>query len=263
MAQTQTLPETDFICYEQPLNERIRTFLRLEHLFAQTCHYREDPSVWGRRAAIGVLLDILAILSRHDLRTETAKELSVQHAALARLRNHAGVDHDRLQEVLEKLEQYGHEIQRMPAHFASYMVRDNELLNAINNRNVIPGGTCGFDLPGYQHWLHRPHEVQEEHFHRWWRTLDPLRAAIGLIVVLLRDSAQPQEHTASSGMLVHQTETGTQLLRVLVPQQEQVYPEISAGRHRSTFRFMEQTGTNLHVTQSTRDIHFRMAACKL
>lgn len=257
------MADESFICFEQPLNERTRTFLRLEHLFVQTRHYQDDVSQWGRRAAMATLLDILAILSRHDLRAEVAKELSEQYATLGRLRNHAGIDHARLEQLLLDLDRWGREMQRIPPQFASYLIRDNELLNGINNRTAIPGGTCGFDLPGYQHWLNRPAEVQADNFRQWWRPLEPFCAAIDLILRLIRDSAEPKEQVAVGGVLVHNTETGTQLVRVLVPRREQVYPEISAGRHRSTFRFMEQTGADLHVGQTGRDIRFQLAACKL
>lgn len=257
------MAERDYTCYEQPLNERTRTFLRLEHLFAQADHHYADTSEWGRRAAMGTLLDILTILSRHDLRTECAKELAEHHAKLDRLRNHSGIDHARLDEVLHNLDTLSRDMQRIPPQFASYLMRDNEMLNGINNRSAIPGGTCGFDLPGYQYWLSRPAEVQEENFQQWYRQLDPFRAAIQLMLNLVRESADPAEYTAEGGVLVHNTENGTQLLRVLVPDDACVYPEISAGRHRSTIRFMEQSGAELRVSQTGRDIRFAMACCRL
>lgn len=257
------MAERAHTCYEQPLNERTRTFLRLEHLFAQTEHHRADASEWGRRAAMATLLDIFTILSRHDLRTEAVKELSEQHAKLRQLKNHQGIDHARLDEVLQQLDTLGQEMKRIPSQFAAYVMRDNELLNAINNRNAIPGGTCGFDLPSFRFWLNRPAEVQEENFQQWYRQLAPFRESAEVILQLLRDSTTADNHTAESGVLVHNTETGTQLLRVMVPDNEGVFPEISAGRHRSTVRFMEQSGPELRICQTGRDIHFQMACCRL
>lgn len=252
-----------YICYEQPLNERTRTFLRLEHLFKQLDHHEQDRSAWGRRAALAVLLDILTILSRHDLRTEVGKELAEQHTTLTRLQNHSGVDHARLDRVLAELAALGREIQGIPPQFASYMIRDNDLLNSISNRSAIPGGTCGFDLPGYQHWLARPAEEQTEYLARWCRPLTPFQQSIDLILRLVRDSAEAEDHVAEGGVLVHNTDSDAQLIRVLVPERERVYPEISAGRHRSTVRFMEQYSDELRVRQTDRDIPFRMACCHL
>lgn len=257
------LAERSHTCYEQPLNERTRTFLRLEHLFEQTRHYRADGSEWGRRATVDRLLDIFTLLSRHDLRTECVKELGEHHATLARLKNHQGIDHARLDDILHQLETLSQEMQRIPFQFAAYVLRDNELLNAINNRSAIPGGTCGFDLPAYRHWLSRPAEVQEENIQNWCRQLDPFRNTAEIILKLIRESAELEEQTAHGGVLVHNTENGTQLLRVMVPDSEGVFPEISAGRHRSTIRFMEQTGAELRVGQTGRNIGFEMACCRL
>lgn len=257
------MTDNGLTCFEQPLNERVRTFLRLEHLFEQTRHYWQDPCPWGRRATLSTLLDILAILSRHDLRTEVGKELADQYTKLNRLRNHSGIDHARLDDILRDIDSLGREMQRIPPQFAAYLIRDNEMLNSINNRSAIPGGTCGFDLPGFQHWLSRDADAQEENLRQWWRPLEPFCTAIELILRLIRDSADPQPLSAAGGVLVHNTEGGTQLLRVLVPRREQVYPEISAGRHRSTIRFMEQTGGDLRVSQTGRDIAFEMACCRL
>ena len=257
------MAEDDIICYEQPLNERTRTFLRLEHLFRQTRHHQTDESRWGRRATLATLLDILNILSRHDLRSETAKELTLQYRSLSRLQNHSGIDHARLQDILRQLDSLGQTMHQIPPQFASYLIRDNELLNSINNRSAIPGGTCGFDLPSFQHWLDREPRAQADHIDQWFRHLEPFREAITLILGLIRDSAQAESLVAEGGVLVHNTDNDTQLIRVLVSRRQSVYPEISAGRHRSTVRFMEQSGAGLRVSQTTRDIAFDMACCHL
>lgn len=257
------MPDEVVNCYEQPLNERTRTFLRLEHLFVQYQHYQADTSAWGRRAAMATMLDTLTVLSRHDLRTEVTKELAEQHRNLARLQGHEDIDHARLSDILQELDSLMQAMKKVPPQFASYMVRDNELLNSINNRSAIPGGTCGFDIPSYQHWLQRGPDAQQDNVNVWLKNLEPFRRSINLILRLVRDSANPETHTAQGGVLVHSSQSDAQLIRVLVAAREEVYPEISAGRHRSTVRFMEQTGAQLQVKQTERDIPFRMACCKL
>ena len=39
--------------FEQPLNERMRTFLRLDFLYSQALYHNEKASPWGSRAAVG------------------------------------------------------------------------------------------------------------------------------------------------------------------------------------------------------------------
>ena len=59
-------------------NERLswlRTFLRLDFLYNQALYHNEMASQWGSRAAVGCLIDILAITTRGDVRSEVLKEL--------------------------------------------------------------------------------------------------------------------------------------------------------------------------------------------
>ena len=71
-AQVQQAPvaETAPLVFEQPLNERMRTFLRLDFLYNQALYHNEMQSQWGSRAAMGSLLDILAIAARGDVRAD-------------------------------------------------------------------------------------------------------------------------------------------------------------------------------------------------
>ena len=64
--------------YEQPVSERMRTFMRLEFLYQQMLYNSELESDWATRATISSLLEIMAILSRGDVRSEVHKELDQQ-----------------------------------------------------------------------------------------------------------------------------------------------------------------------------------------
>lgn len=248
-------------CFEQPLNERIRTFLRLEHLIARLRHHEADDSVWGRRATLDALLDILNVMSRYDTRTEVSKELGTRYAKLEKFADREDVDSNALRQILDQLDSLGRDMQRMPPQFASYQIRDNELLNALNNRSPIPGGNCGFDLPSYQHWLSQNSASQARDLQAWCGHIKPFEQAISALLRLLRDSTTPAPLTAKAGVLVHNTDTATQMIRVLLDD-ARVYPEISAGRHRTTIRFMAYQDKKLRVRQSEAPIQFQMASCR-
>jgi cell division protein ZapD len=84
------------IPFEQPLTERMRTFLRIEFLYAQTLYHVDETSEFSSRAAVAALLEILTILGRGDVRTDVSKELERQAELLARFRSQPGVDPERL-----------------------------------------------------------------------------------------------------------------------------------------------------------------------
>ena len=248
-------------CYEQPLNERIRTFLRLEHLIARLRHHEVDESPLGRRATLDALIDILNVMSRYDTRAEVSKELGSRYAAFEKLADREDVDDRALRQVLDELDTLGRAMQTMPPQFASYQLRDNELLNSLNNRSAIPGGDCGFDLPAYQHWLAQGSAAQSRDLKAWTGYLQPFEQSINMLLRLLRDSTEPGLHTAKKGVLVHNMDPSTQLIRVLLDD-GRVFPEISAGRHRATIRFVEIQDKKLRVRQYPSNVEFRMACCR-
>jgi len=63
------------VIYEHPLNERYRFFLRLEHLFTQLDHHLGWESPENSHTAVRALLDIINVVGRTDIKTESVKEL--------------------------------------------------------------------------------------------------------------------------------------------------------------------------------------------
>jgi hypothetical protein len=55
------------LMFEQPLSERMRAYLRIDFLYNQAVYHANSKSQWGSRAAIGSMLDILAIITRADI----------------------------------------------------------------------------------------------------------------------------------------------------------------------------------------------------
>src|SRR5690606_37694016 len=118
---------TRWQAYELPLNERVRTFMRLEHLFAQVHGHAEGEGPWDSRAALTGLLEILAILGRGDVRSDVLREMERQGQALSRLRNRHGVDAGRLGAILENLEKFRTRLDASEAQVGRNL-KDNEFL---------------------------------------------------------------------------------------------------------------------------------------
>jgi hypothetical protein len=144
--------DSEPIVYEQPLNERMRAFMRLEFLWQQLSYHAGQPNAWSSRSAVAGLLEILAITSRGDARGDVLKELERQMSALRDFQNRPGVDGARLRAVLTALMRRREELNAAGANFMQKL-RESEFLNAIKHRSAIPGGTCEFDLPDFYQWL--------------------------------------------------------------------------------------------------------------
>ena len=59
---TLVSPQDGPMAFEQPLSERMRTFLRIEFLYQQVRFHAGDLTGFSARAAVATLLEILAIL---------------------------------------------------------------------------------------------------------------------------------------------------------------------------------------------------------
>src|SRR5690606_16659174 len=132
--------------------ERIRSFLRLEHLFEYIAKSMEGTSLWDSRAAIAGMIEVTDLLSRSDIKAELIKELERQSSVLASLQQNPAVDSTRLQQVMRTL---GNLLSTLKSHACQpgQGLRQDELIASIRQRIAIPGGTCNFDLPGFHHWL--------------------------------------------------------------------------------------------------------------
>lgn len=254
---------SESVAFEQPLTERVRTFLRLEFLFSQHHHARKDQNNLGARATLQSLLDILTVLSRSDLKNDILKELSDQHTALTKLAARPGIDTTRLQSVLAEISDAVSGMQQLTTQFAGSLLRGNDFLTAVLNRSSIPGGTCAFDLPAYHYWLSQPYPRIKRDLDAWFADIRPFEKAIVLYLRMLRESVAPSACVAHGGMYVHTPQGPSVLVRVVVPVELRVYPEISAGRHRFTVRFMNASDVNQRSQQATADIDFQLQCCAL
>lgn len=257
------IEEKTSVIYEQPLSERVRTFLRLECLFDQARHHRQNPSEYGTRASLHLLLDTLVLLSRSDIKNDIVKELTEQHQRLTRLSATPGIDPARLSAVLEKLTQALNGLQQLSTQMAGAILRDNDFLMSIMHRASIPGGTCGFDLPHLHHWLSRPAERIARELDAWFAEVAPFEQAISLYLQLLRNSVAPGEALARAGMYVVVPPGPCQLIRVWLDAKVDAYPEISAGKHRCTVRMMQMRDINTTARQLAADLPFGLQFCLL
>jgi cell division protein ZapD len=248
--------------YEQPLNERMRNFLRLDFLYQQAVHHHTRADSWSTRAAVGALLEILAITQRGDVRSEVLKELERQMAQLSAFNTRPGVDNVRLRILLTKLHRMREDLSTVGALFMQRL-RDSEFLNAIKHRSTIPGGTCEFDLPDYTHWLNQPDEIRGADFAHWLAVIRPLGDAVGELLWMTREQGRTRPETAPAGVfhLALDRDVPTQMIRIALPAGTDLYPEISGSHYRCSVRFLVWQGADTRPVQTTEDVVFSLTTC--
>ena len=254
----------DTIIYEQPLNERMRTFLRMEYLFDQLTHYSSGTSEWDNRNAILTLSEIVEFITRSDIKSELIKELERHAATLNALTNSPAVDSNRLSAILNKIDDFLGTL-RDSSYQPGQILRQNEFLMSIKQRNSIPGGTCNFDIPGYFYWLNKSPQTKAADLEYWQSDLLLLKDSIKLSLQMIRNSNTPSKEQAERGFYQQQIEANVacHLVRVVLPHDSKYYPEISGGKHRFAIRFMEQPDTSDRPLQTKDTVQFQLHCCIL
>ncbi|MDQ2069494.1 cell division protein ZapD [Natronospira bacteriovora] len=251
------------VIYEQPLTEQVRSFLRLEHLFRRARHAVSRQSSWDSLCGAETVLELLALLSRGDIRREVLKEADRIARALKDYSNHEGVDENRLSGVLDRL-------RSMREHLGAGTVspdrplRENDFLAMIQQRRSIPGGSCGFDLPRLHAWLEQPADVRKPDLEAWLEQLAPLENGINELLKLIRGSASENSHVAVRGFFRHTppSEPPCRLIRVTVADYG-IFPEISGNRHRFTIRFLAIGDLAGQARPLSEDVSFGLSLCQL
>lgn len=249
------------ILYEYPFNERIRTYLRLEHLFRRLGELVPRDHPIDHHYALATIFEVMDVAARADLKSDVMKDLDKQKAALNSYRGNPAIAEGVLDDIIGKLEGCFSDLNQLPGK-AGQSLTENEWLMSIRSRVGIPGGTCEFDLPAYYAWQHLDADQRRADLGRWARALGSFAEAIHILLKLLRDSGTPQKVMATGGQLQQTLPQGRsfQLLRLRIDPALGLVPEISGNRLMVSVRLMRQeTGDRLQA--STDNAPFELTLC--
>jgi cell division protein ZapD len=250
------------IVYEYPLNERVRTLLRLEDLFERVRFFLARQEPLEHHAALITLFEIVEVASRADLKSDLIQELERQKQVLASFRSNPDIAEEVLNQVLGDIEQSSKALFAMTGKIGQYL-RENEWLMGIKQRTGIPGGACEFDLPSYHFWLHRDSEARLADLLTWISPLYPLRDGSAIVLRLLREGGKPGKHVAHQGAFSQMLGGKVaQMVRIRLPRDSQHIPEISANKYALNVRFT-MFGVEPRPRIVDSDVEFELTFCNL
>ncbi len=249
------------ILYEYPCNERVRSLLRVEHLFERLFFFAKGSDVHHHQVSIATLFDLLDICDRTDLRGAVLQDLERQRTTLNALRQHPGVDARALDAMLAEIQGAAAELGAQGR--IGQELRDNEWLASLRGRLAVPGGSSQIDMPSYHSWQINPPEVRARYLKNWITPFLPLYKGLALILRVLRDSGDVVDVVARSG--AYQEMLGGklfQLLRVWIDGTHHIFPEMSANKYVIWVRFSAQDA-DLKPQSVTSDVSFKLARCNV
>lgn len=250
------------ISYEFPLNERVRTLLRLEDLFSRIEVLIERTDSIDHHCALGVLFELLEVAARADLKSELLQELERQKKILSALHANPEISEDALEGILSSIDTASSDLLSMSGKIGQHL-RDNEWLMGIKQRACIPGGVCEFDLPSYHYWQHQTSSTRRDHLTSWLNPMLPLREGLSIVLKLLRESGKVHHFIALHGSF-QQMQGGkvAQMLRVHIDKSLPCIPEISANKYALNVRFVAANYA-AKTTLYDQDVPFDLTFCSL
>ncbi|MCK5336255.1 MAG: cell division protein ZapD, partial [Gammaproteobacteria bacterium] len=142
-------------------------------------------------------------------------------------------------------------------------LQQNIILNTAKQKSILPGSSGNFDSPLYLQWISQPSNQRSEQLIEWSSTFEPLNNAIKLALKTIRNSGDNTELIAENGFYQDNLELSKpyQLIRVAIPDTAEYFPEISAGKHRFSIRFLSAKNYYSNPEQVSDDIPFILCNC--
>ena len=246
---------TTNVLFEHPLNEKMRTWLRIEFLTQQLSGAQIIADHAGALHFFRNAGDLLDVFERGEVRSELLKELDRQQRKLQAWEAVPGVDRDRIDSLRHQLKACASVLMSAPR--IGQLLREDRLIALVRQRLSIPGGCCSFDLPTLHIWLHLPQAQRDNQVEIWLRSLDPLLQALTLILDLIRNSAEFRKQTSLNGFYQDNAE-GADLLRLRLPLADELYPQVSGHKSRFAIRFLPLDSENGLVPER---LDFELACC--
>lgn len=245
------------LVYEYPLQERVRTYLRLETSLHQLMNHNRitEANFDGFFNALFVCQELI---ERSDVRGELIKDLEQQRQYMAQWQDHPKIDQNALHGALQSISQASDELHQTTRELRA--LKDDGFLASIRQRFAQPGISGLFELPQLQRWLSLPDANKQQAVANWQQQLAPLAAAIDLMLALIRQHGDFTQAAAQSGFWQESCEP-LALLRIELATDVACYPVVSGHRQRFTIRFMPLPGSQDHGALD--NIQFNLARCPL
>lgn len=244
--------------FEQPLNERIRTFMRLQQLSNRINYHANQDSRWDTHTTVMLLIDLYELTSRLDLKSEVMKELERQSQSLSQFLGSSQIDVQQLTEVLDKQRDLIARLHAQKGQITQH-IKVNEFLNSVRQRCSASNSACSYDLPVYYHWLNKPRSECRAAIAQWIQPFDATLQAINLALDTIRQSTGFEKAVAAEGFFQRTLGNNTRVPQLIrIRSEGNVFPEISGSKHLMTVRFYEYTSVNDRTNQAVGDVSFKL-----
>ncbi|WP_351079344.1 cell division protein ZapD [Shewanella sp. CAL98-MNA-CIBAN-0140] len=242
---------TDLI-YEQPLNEKIRSYLRIENLALQLKLHAEQDN---QHQCFAPLFSLAELTERCDYRTDILKDIDKQIQLISHWRTNSNVDNAQVDQLTERLIALKSPLQAQERIGCS--LKQDKFICSLRQRFNMTGAYCNFDFPQLHFWLDKDWQYRQQDIENWRMQFQPLLAPIMLLLELIRTTADFSLCQAPVGFYQGSSPQPLSLIRVKINPNQNCYPTISGNRNRYAIHFVD---FDLH-RHTSETVEFSLATC--
>ncbi|MBG3014243.1 cell division protein ZapD [Proteus faecis] len=243
------------IIFEHPLNEKMRSWLRIENSLIQINSFSAIDSLPTALSFFRAISEFIEVLDRGEIRAELLKELEKRQKKLQQWLSFPNVDKAIVTQIIDELAENASVLSKAPR--IGQHLKQDKVISLVKQRLSIPGGCCNFDVPALHLWLSLPQATRDERLQSWLTGLLPLQNALNSLLMLIRQSDTFKPVLSHRGFYQDSAEEA-ELLRVKIAIDQQIYPQVSGHKNRYAIRFLPLDSENGTVPL---DLPFEIACC--
>ena len=223
------------LLFEHPLNERIRNYLKLEHLFKQLDASSMLDIKTTYTSFFNSLFSIIDTLERNDIRGDLIKELEKLEQNLVVWSQAPNVDNSRLEKNIQQTVALLCELKKTQQIWLSY--KEDKFLTGLKQRFAMQGGASAFDLPQLHFWLNQNEASTSQELTHWTSMFESISHSLHLVLKFIRLRSDFNTIETDSGFYQGNGES-LSLLRIKTLDDAAYYPTVSGNKFRYSIRFV-------------------------
>ena len=235
------LSDSHAAIYEEPVDERIRKFLKLENYFLKIKYHKELDTSYDSFAAIYNLIMIYKTLSRVEVKSELIREIDFQKQKYNEYIKIDSSDKIKLSSIMEKQNVILNDLYNLKANY----------LTKLNNDEFFQFCTKHYESLNTEmdYWLTRDHAIRLNQINLWLEIIKPIESSVYFCLDILRKSSETNEICADNGfhLIKLNPEKKIRLLRITMQSDNYYFPHISLGPQRATISFTLLNENNKYV----------------
>ena len=252
------LSDNQVSIYEEPVQEKIRKFIKLEFLFNKLFYFKHKENKHDNYIALLALCELYEILSRSDIKSELIREIENQNHYFKKIKEIPEANSEKLSSVLEKQKVLLQLIHGIESNYLEYLENDI-LFKTIAKNSINP-----LQPTSVEFWLSRDIVLRENQINLWTEPLLFIKKSVDFILEVIRKSGRFEDKLAEKGFFIEKLDPKKNILliRITLTSDLYYYPQISVGKQRLNIMFMSKDDKN-NLISHKEDVAFILTTCVL